>query len=86
MMALSLLAIALFLCATRYRIWIYAAASGMMFSMSLWSLMQFLMGILPAEWHGLSAFLAILCVYCVIYVMVSAYQKWQHYKHKRALM
>ncbi|MFO1390715.1 MAG: hypothetical protein U1E94_00600 [Agitococcus sp.] len=86
MLMLSLLVTALFLLTIRYRVWFYAALSGAVFSLTLWTLIEFLMTILPLGWQGLSAFLAILCVYCVIYVMVSAYQKWQHYKHKRALM
>lgn len=84
MLALSLITTTLFLLMTRYRVWVYAAVSGALFASVLWSLMDFIKVILPIEWHGLSAFLAILCIYFILFGVVSSYQKWQHHKHNQS--
>jgi hypothetical protein len=86
MLVLSLIATTLLLLMTRYRVWIYAALSGASFAVVLWSLMEFLIDILPIGWHGLSAFLAILWLYFVLFGVVSGYQKWLQHKHKQSLL
>ena len=77
MLALSLIITTALLLMTRYRVWVYAALAGGLFSLSLWQL------ILPTAWHGLNTFLAMLCLCFVIFSLVSAYEKWQQNKHKQ---
>lgn len=84
MLAVSLIATTLLLLMTRYRVWVYAVLSGVGFALVLWSLMEFLMDVLPTGWHGLSAFLAMLWLYFVLFGVISGYQKWLHHKHKQS--
>lgn len=83
MLALSLIITTALLLMTPYRVWVYAALAGGLFSLSLWQLIDFFALILPTAWHGLNTFLAMLCLCFVIFSLVSAYEKWQQNKHKQ---
>lgn len=82
MLALSLIITTVLLLMTRYRVWVYAALAGGLFSLSLWQLIDFFALILPKAWHGLNSFLAIICLCLVIFSLVSGYEKWQQNKQK----
>lgn len=82
MLALSLGITTALLLMTRYRVWVYSALAGGLFSLSLWQLIDFFALILPKAWHGLNTFLSMICLCLVIFSVVWAYEKWQQNKHK----